>query len=862
MNPTHTPPLPRRGLRRILSLVLATTGIALIAPLAQAQTATVIINASSVVRDVPAGLGGVCMASNFWETNSPNYRDELMRAKVGAVRIVGYPADTTDPTKLGSVEALDRKVAQIINAGAVPVFIQCIESESQTVFKNALLRLDGTLYPTGDTTPIRQRVATNLTFLAKRYRAAPFNLTTQYWEIGNEPDLANVNYRVANPAEYIGFFDAAHDQLDTSEVREDVLLAGPSMSWDYGYDTWRDTLMHDFLTACASQVDIVTRHQYAGIRTWESIPFTPYTLLNNPKQTLHFDHTFLGYSNRGEARLLAAMDARDVPTTVGTGITEMDLWWNDQGAHWFNTITQSLWHVLSHRNALYNTRSLLTNGFLFDRYSGDHAFFNGDRTPGYSYWGTYIIGALTGDQMLAQTSNNSHLVVAGSKDARHIYVLLLNRHDATTFSANVTVSNATVVGTPVEFTLSATENTLAAGVPATGLGTSFTRTVAPMSIKVIRFDRADAATPPAPPTPPTTTHFTTSFDSAPASMQTYAVGFTPTLASGRLQLTSTTSHMRAAVILNGQPLPAARNRAQIRFGFQVVHNNAEGFVFGAYSASPGAVGDAGQALGYHGQTNRLWGVKIDNSPDQIAIIPATTNATVDGWATQPIELYNGSDKFMVIDYDGSAGTLRARMYQGTNDTGALLSDVTSRVGVPASLPTGTVFGFTGATAHYSQTTYINDLTVLADNAGGGGFTLGEEVVLDNASPSGVTITGTWSPATYPATYYATDYLHDQNNSKGSKSVRYTPNLTGSGSRDVYMRWPAHANWSDVAPVVIQHAGGTFSRTVDQKTNGGQWIKLGTWQFDSGSTGYVQINTGETTQHVVADAVRFVNVATP
>jgi hypothetical protein len=843
---------------RLLLGVLLTSFVS--APFALAQTATITVNAGSVVRDIPAGIGGVCMSSEYWESLSPNYRNELIRAQVGVVRIVGYPADTTDPTKLGTVEALDRKVAQIINSGAAPAFIQCIESESQTVFKNALLRLDGTLYPAGDTTPIRQRVATNLAFLVNRYRSAPFNLTTQYWEISNEPDLANVNYRVANPAEYIGFFDAAHDQLVASGVRNHVLLAGPSMSWDYGYDTWRDTLMHDFLTACANQVDIVTRHQYAGIRSWEGIPYTPYALLNNTKQTLHFDHTVLGYSNRGEARLLAAMAARGVPASVGTGMTEMDLWWNENGTDWFNTVTQSLWHVLSHRNALYNSRSLLTNSFLFDRYNGDHAFFNVDRTPGYSYWAAYIIGALTGDQVLAQTSNNSHLVVAGSRDDRHIYVLVLNRHDTTTFSANVAISNASVTGTPVEFTLSASENTLAAGVPAAGLGTTFTRAIAPMSIKIFRYQRADAPTLPAPPAPPSTTHFTTGFDSVPTGMQTYApAGFTPVVASSRLQLTSTVANMRAAVVFNGQPLPAARTRAQIRFGFHVVHPNAEGFVFGAYSASPGAVGNAGQALGYQGQNNRLWGVKIDNNPDQIAIIPAVATANVDGWATQAIQPYSGSDKFMVVDYDGAARTLRARMYQGTNDSGTLLSDVTSRVGVPASLPSGTVFGFTGATSGYTQTTYINDLTVLADNGSGGTFVVGQEVIVDNAP---VNQTGTWVTSNMSPGYYGTNYSHDNATpaNKGSCTTTYVPTLTGTGPRDVYVRYIAGSDRASNAPYAVNHAGGSITVPRDQRTLGGQWVLIGRWTFNHGTGGSVVLGNGGTTGFVIADAVRFVNVA--
>ena len=715
---TSTPPR-RTLLRSFVSLFALSITLGASLP---AQTETLTIDANNVVRNVPAGLGGVCAATEFWNTLTPNYRDDLMKARIGLVRIVGYPADSSNA---GTLEALDRKVAQIINMGATPLFIQCIESDSNTAFKKALLRLDGTLYPDGDTTPINQRVATNITYLVSRYRSAPFNLATQYWEIGNEPDLATVNYRVANSTEYINFFSLAHNRLTASGVRGNVLLAGPVTSWDYGYDSaWRDLLMNDFLTACGNQVDIVTRHIYACIYSWEGIPASSvvpyeYSLLNDPRETLHFDSSILGSGGRGEGRLLAAMNARGVPSSVGTGVTEMNANQNQDGSNFSHTLAQGLWFVLSNHYSLYNPRSYSTNGFQFDRNNDNVAYYK-NLAPSFPYYAAYIHGVLTGDQVLAQTSSNSHLVVTGSKDANYIYVQVLNR-DTTSIPATVTLNNSGGVGAPTEFTLSATQTPLTG--TATTLGTSFTRTFPPMTATVFRYPRNSAPTPPTPPAPPTTTVLSTSFDSVPAGMQTYADVFTPVVASSRLQLTSNVANMRAAVVFNGQPLPASRNRAQIRFGFQVVHNYAEGFVFGAYSASPGAVGDPGQALGYYGQANRLWGVKIDNSPDQIGVVGSTTNALVDGWATQALATYAATDMFMVIDYDGVAGTVRARMYQGLDDTGTLRADVTNRVGNPSTLPAGTVFGFTGATSAWSQTTYIYDLAILADN-GTAGTTVG------------------------------------------------------------------------------------------------------------------------------------------
>ena len=834
--------------RPLLALLLAIVSFASVT----AQTSNVTIDASSVVRDVPAGLGGACAATPFWNTVSPSYRDGLVKARMGLVRIVGFPADSAGG--VGSLDALDTKVAQLINAGAAPLFIQCIESNSNTTFKNALLRLDGTPYPAGDTTPINQRVATNITYLANRYKSPPFNLTTQYWEMGNEPDLANVNYAVATTQEYIDFFSLAHNELVASGVRGNVLLAGPVISWDYGYGGFRDTIMNDFLAACKDQVDIVTRHVYGLIYSWEGITNTAYNQLNSGTEMVHFNHT-IG-STRGEKALLNKMNAVGVPATVGTGITEMNLF-TDYVQVYNHTIVQGLWFLLSDHYTLYNPRSLVTTGFQFDRYNDNLAYFNSDASRGFPYWAAYIHGVLTGDQVLTQTSSDSHVVVTASKDDSYVYVQVLNRHDATTYTANVTISNAPSVTAPTRFDFTAT------ATPDTGtltaLGTTFSHVLPPLTAAVFRYPRTDAPVPPTPAPDPIAVHLDVDFNSAPAGLETYFVGFTPAISAGQLKLTSTTpTYSRAAVILNGQPLPIGTTRLQARFGFKVAHPNAEGFVFGAYSANPGAVGNSSQALGYQGQSNQLWGVKVDNNPDQIAIVTGSAvNASVEGWVTQPLSPYSGYDMYSIIDYDGAAGTVRARLYQGTDDTGVLKADIVNRLDVPASLPVGTVFGFTGSTSNYTQSTYIESLKVLYND-----FVVGQEAILDNTSGSGVTFASSWPVSSFSPGYYGTDYAHDNNANKGSASVTYAPALQGSGYRDVYVRYTSATNRATNARYIINHAGGSEIILKNQRVSGGTWVKLGTWSFHAGSTGNVVISNTSTDGVVVADAVRFVNVNAP
>lgn len=46
-------------------------------------------------------------------------------------------------------------------------------------------------------------------------------------------------------------------------------------------------------------------------------------------------------------------------------------------------------------------------------------------------------------------------------------------------------------------------------------------------------------------------------------------------------------------------------------------------------------------------------------------------------------------------------------------------------------------------------------------------------------------------------------------------------------------------------------------SVDQRSNGGQWVLLGTYDFSAGTTGGVLIRTTGTSGHVIVDAVGFV-----
>lgn len=133
-----------------------------------------------------------------------------------------------------------------------------------------------------------------------------------------------------------------------------------------------------------------------------------------------------------------------------------------------------------------------------------------------------------------------------------------------------------------------------------------------------------------------------------------------------------------------------------------------------------------------------------------------------------------------------------------------------------------------------------------------------ETILDNKDAAFV---GTWSTATGG---YDNDHRYIRRGASGAtSSATWTPNLS-AGRYDVYVYYPSRANATANAPFTIYHKNGSTAVSVNQTTNTGTWLKIGSnVAFNSGTGGYVRLGivTGESSsrKEVVADAVKFVYV---
>jgi hypothetical protein len=71
-------------------------------------------------------------------------------------------------------------------------------------------------------------------------------------------------------------------------------------------------------------------------------------------------------------------------------------------------------------------------------------------------------------------------------------------------------------------------------------------------------------------------------------------------------------------------------------------------------------------------------------------------------------------------------------------------------------------------------------------------------------------------------------------------------------------WNAQSVQTTSAPITVVSASGGVTKWFDQSSGGGQWVLHGTYTFDAGTTGYVEVSNAGSGR-VSADAVRFVPI---
>jgi hypothetical protein len=110
------------------------------------------------------------------------------------------------------------------------------------------------------------------------------------------------------------------------------------------------------------------------------------------------------------------------------------------------------------------------------------------------------------------------------------------------------------------------------------------------------------------------------------------------------------------------------------------------------------------------------------------------------------------------------------------------------------------------------------------------------------------------------TYVDAGYHHDGNGNKGAQTARFVPDLPQAGRYEVFVAYPYNANRANNVPVVIRHADGEAKVLLDQRKKPPVQELLqsvGTFRFEKGKAGHVEISNAGTEGFVVIDAVQWV-----
>jgi hypothetical protein len=126
-------------------------------------------------------------------------------------------------------------------------------------------------------------------------------------------------------------------------------------------------------------------------------------------------------------------------------------------------------------------------------------------------------------------------------------------------------------------------------------------------------------------------------------------------------------------------------------------------------------------------------------------------------------------------------------------------------------------------------------------------------IVDNKD-AGFSRTGTWSESGASHEYDGSSYYTTQLGA----TATWTPDLPATGTYNVYAWWCYWSTRDTNALYTVNYAGGSDLVRVNQQQDTGQWILLGTYNFDAGTSGNVTVTRdGLSTQRSTsADAVMF------
>ena len=130
-------------------------------------------------------------------------------------------------------------------------------------------------------------------------------------------------------------------------------------------------------------------------------------------------------------------------------------------------------------------------------------------------------------------------------------------------------------------------------------------------------------------------------------------------------------------------------------------------------------------------------------------------------------------------------------------------------------------------------------------------------VVDNSMKNRFTAEKAWSTSSYSANRYGKDYSFVRPTKAGG-AARFKTKIPRTGRYTIYARWPSNSGYNASTPIGVRSISGMKWNRVDQRKNGGRWVRLGTYRMEGGDRYNVAVSRrGKGSNYVIADAVKVV-----
>jgi hypothetical protein len=135
----------------------------------------------------------------------------------------------------------------------------------------------------------------------------------------------------------------------------------------------------------------------------------------------------------------------------------------------------------------------------------------------------------------------------------------------------------------------------------------------------------------------------------------------------------------------------------------------------------------------------------------------------------------------------------------------------------------------------------------------GAFDYDDEIIIDNNMRRFTEKTGNWRGIeTEHNGRYQMNYA--QNDTRQG-TFSFKPWLNMEGMYELSIWYPSKKSYSDAVQILINHQKGMTEKVVDQQNNGGEWMILGRFEFETGTRKVLTVVSDGSNGTVVADAIK-------